>query len=318
MEIKVEEKNRKYGNYLKEILCGKDSDLVTFLLFKYEYMYFNKSDNLFASNMNKLSNDRLYELKGIANDQGKESYEVMSKEELAAYKNNCLEALEMRKGMINKYPGSAMAKIAQENIDWIEKAISYIDSKLVETVNPLDQFLDQWKEAARAYYTGLRNELDEIHNTDYEINRENLMILKRSYGKLKGSRLYSDNQIDGILNTELSTYDQTQLKEAISRQKFNDWKEGVTNKDYNFVHFMGFIENYLEDSLKSMVIDKKMTFIKRIENKAGEIIDMSGLELAEDGSINGRVIGKNKIVDVTTVLAGGYNVQCLHYRVLVK
>ena len=59
MEIKVEEKNRKYGNYLKEILCGKDSDLVTFLLFKYEYMYFNKSDNLFASNMNKLSNDSL-------------------------------------------------------------------------------------------------------------------------------------------------------------------------------------------------------------------------------------------------------------------
>lgn len=59
MEIKVEEKNKKYGNYLKEILCGKDSDLVTFLLFKYEYMYFNKSDNLFASNMNKLSNDSL-------------------------------------------------------------------------------------------------------------------------------------------------------------------------------------------------------------------------------------------------------------------
>jgi len=62
MEIKVEEKNKKYANYLKECYCGRDSDLTTFLLFKYEYIFFNNIDSLFALNMNKLANDSLLHL----------------------------------------------------------------------------------------------------------------------------------------------------------------------------------------------------------------------------------------------------------------
>ncbi len=62
MEIKVEEKNKKYANYLKESYCGRDSDLTTFLLFKYEYIFFNSIDSLFALNMNKLANDSLLHL----------------------------------------------------------------------------------------------------------------------------------------------------------------------------------------------------------------------------------------------------------------
>lgn len=62
MEIKVEEKSKKYANYLKECYCGRDSDLTTFLLFKYEYIFFNNIDSLFALNMNKLSNDSLLHL----------------------------------------------------------------------------------------------------------------------------------------------------------------------------------------------------------------------------------------------------------------
>lgn len=62
MEIKVTEKNKKYANLLKEVYTGKNSDLTTFLLYKYEYIYFNKNDSLFASNMNKLSSDSLTHL----------------------------------------------------------------------------------------------------------------------------------------------------------------------------------------------------------------------------------------------------------------
>lgn len=65
MEIKVEGKNKKYANYLKECYCGKFSDLSTFLLFKYEYIYFSKTDSLFSMNLNKLSNDSLSHLEII-------------------------------------------------------------------------------------------------------------------------------------------------------------------------------------------------------------------------------------------------------------
>ena len=62
MEIKVEGKSKKYANSLKECYCGKDSDLTSFLLFKYEFIYFNKDDKVFSINMNKLSNDSLTHL----------------------------------------------------------------------------------------------------------------------------------------------------------------------------------------------------------------------------------------------------------------
>ena len=59
MEIKVESKNKNYADILKENYCGKFSDLNTFLIYKFQYIFFNNDDNYFASNMNKFSNDSL-------------------------------------------------------------------------------------------------------------------------------------------------------------------------------------------------------------------------------------------------------------------
>lgn len=62
MEIKVEGKSKKYAELLKDNYSGKFSDLSSFLLYKYEYAYFSKSDSSFALNMNKLANDSLVHL----------------------------------------------------------------------------------------------------------------------------------------------------------------------------------------------------------------------------------------------------------------
>lgn len=59
MEIKVESKSKKNADIIKENYCGKYSDLLSFLLYKYQYIYFLNEDSYFASNMNKLSNDSL-------------------------------------------------------------------------------------------------------------------------------------------------------------------------------------------------------------------------------------------------------------------
>lgn len=63
---------------------------------------------------------------------------------------------------------------------------------------------------------------------------------------------------------------------------------------------------------------KREDFLFRIEEKAGRILDASELKVGINGSVNGWVKGEKKSVEVETILAGGYNIQCLHYRVLVK
>lgn len=274
--------------------------------------------------MKKLTDERLHEIKAAANEQGKQSYEIMTNEELAAYRINCTDAMEARKATIAKYEGKrgggTMVRIAKEGIEYMETAIAYIDEKLTpkEEVSPLDQFLNNWKEAVRTYYTNLRKELDEIQSEDPEINAENLKSIQWAYGKAIGKQKYSDSKIEKKLTSDLPKHEKSNLKVEIRRQKYNNWAGVLTNQDVNFVEMMNRIDNYLEDSLESMVQDKKDTFIKRVESKSGKIIDMNGLTLGEDGSINGKVIGDKKTVEVTTVFAGGYNVQCLHFRVLVK
>lgn len=74
----------------------------------------------------------------------------------------------------------------------------------------------------------------------------------------------------------------------------------------------------LNKILDAEVEAKYKDFIKRISEKAGDIIDASGLHIGYNGIINGIVVGSNARVKVETIMAGGYNIQCLHYRVLVN
>ena len=70
--------------------------------------------------------------------------------------------------------------------------------------------------------------------------------------------------------------------------------------------------------LQNELEKKKENLIKRVEAKGGKIIDSVELYLGKDNSLNGYIQCENKKVKVETVFAGGYNIQCLHYRVLVK
>jgi hypothetical protein len=63
---------------------------------------------------------------------------------------------------------------------------------------------------------------------------------------------------------------------------------------------------------------KKNDLIKRVEKKGGKIVDSLYLTIGSDNGLNGYIICENKNVRVETIFAGGYNIQCLHYRVLVK
>lgn len=78
-----------------------------------------------------------------------------------------------------------------------------------------------------------------------------------------------------------------------------------------------------DDAKLNRVLDKDVQlkyedFIRRITEKAGEIQDAGGLHIGSNGIINGYVIGDKHTVKVETITAGGYNIQRLHYRVLVN
>lgn len=58
--------------------------------------------------------------------------------------------------------------------------------------------------------------------------------------------------------------------------------------------------------------------VARVKEITGEITDAAGLHIGMNGEINGLVIGEQGKANVNTIGAGGYNIQCFHFRVLVK
>lgn len=61
-------------------------------------------------------------------------------------------------------------------------------------------------------------------------------------------------------------------------------------------------------------------FIAQIEKAGGKIKDEGDgyLTIGIDGMINGWLECENGTVYVNTIAAGGWNIQCFHFRVLVK
>ena len=221
--------------------------------------------------MKKLSEERLQELVNERNEKGfAHTVEVMNAEELAAYKNNCLEAIERLEAGKKKYKaGGQRQAIKNEIIEELDGYIAYIDNilskeEVVTGEEAIELFLNNWIDKSVAAHLALKEEHKAIKD-----RKEKLKFLS---GLTKS---------DALILTS-----------------------GVTEK--------GLREMFTKEAAQ-----KKAKFISGIEKKAGKILDVSGLHIHKM-EINGQVIGENGIVSVTTVMAGGYNIQSTHYRTLIK
>ena len=64
--------------------------------------------------------------------------------------------------------------------------------------------------------------------------------------------------------------------------------------------------------------DRKYDFIiERVNYICGKITDATGLRVGAKGDLNGNIIGERGVAHVQTIGAGGYNIQCFHFRTLI-
>lgn len=104
---------------------------------------------------------------------------------------------------------------------------------------------------------------------------------------------------------EWKTKHNAQYKEA--RAILTGWVKELYDRGND--GFLKFMDKYMED--------RYFELVNKVTDITGEITDITRLYVANDGSLNGVIIGENGTAKVETIVAGGYNIQCLHYRVLV-
>lgn len=78
------------------------------------------------------------------------------------------------------------------------------------------------------------------------------------------------------------------------------------------------METALNEFLNEEVQARRVDLYYRCSAVVGIIKDATGITMGMNGSLNGIVVGDEGKASVRTILAGGYNIQRLHYRVLVN
>lgn len=99
-----------------------------------------------------------------------------------------------------------------------------------------------------------------------------------------------------ILNNNLSEY---------STRAFNRIKTPYQNKN-------------IESEAQIIFDNMKAKFVDQISRYVTKIITCDNVEIGQDGSLNGYITADNGKWYIKTIVAGGYNIQCLHYRVIMR
>ena len=74
----------------------------------------------------------------------------------------------------------------------------------------------------------------------------------------------------------------------------------------------------LEKDLNEEANRKYDFIIERTNAIVGEITDASGLSIGSKQDLNGFIVGTRGTAKVQTIGAGGYNIQCFHFRTLIN
>lgn len=151
-------------------------------------------------------------------------------------------------------------------------------------------------------------DLIELINSTNDSKTPEMIKLEKERQDFKDLREYIKNELPNIniptLNEWLVKY----------RKIYLDWIDELEER--------GDLKSWEASSKRSsadMIVEmQKLDILTRAWSKVGRVSKLVMAHIGSDGSFNGYIEGEKGKVHIETILAGGYNIQRLHYRVLVK
>ncbi|MEX3625086.1 hypothetical protein [Viridibacillus arvi] len=234
------------------------------------------------------------------------------------------------KGKLEDIKGATkkLEEAEQILVNWNDKlSIEINKDKFIQDNAPqvIKDFLEDWKKKAyewhiRRYdaYQEFKEELrSERNNLIIEFVKANPEVAERYLDENGNIQDYWQKDLINIRLKGLESH----LKEneldyrSIESRKSNFAGGNILKMDsmYDEKERLNWLDKTLEREKKAKMLD----LIHRISKVVGEITDASSLRISGKGSIDGFVIGDKGKAKVNTIDAGGWNIQCWHYRTLV-
>lgn len=209
----------------------------------------------------------------------------------------------------------------QAKLDERIAADDYLEANAPEI---LKDFLESWKQHAIVYYREKRIRFIEYRKELKAQERaarlealQTLPSLERYREIYKGreltdsdlANLWPRKDVDAFLSERGLEYRQIQ-------KKLNEFGDQITFKLLEIRDDQereAWLEKAMEEEKRAKLID----LIGRIMGTVGTITDAAALHIGPEGDINGYIVGTEGKAKIQTIGAGGYNIQCFHFRTLI-
>lgn len=206
-------------------------------------------------------------------------------------------------------------RVTTRDIEDAQKALDKYKAQLVteteksnsRNVEVILTFLENWKARVRWHYTaGL---------TEYYEEKE---AVRQAYGTPEYAELRK------AFSTKCHGVFKEQTDKNPFTGKMETYKVKVEDGEYEYLKAYT-VERTLEEATARLEKDlvqeanRKYDFIIERTNKiVGTITDASNLVIGSKEDLNGYIIGDRGVAKVQTIGAGGYAVQCFHFRTLIN
>lgn len=220
--------------------------------------------------------------------------------------NRCLKDIEAAQKALDGYKAQLVAETEKAN------------SRNVQVI--LD-FLEMWKSRVREFYgDGLAEYYEER------------AAVKAAFAHASSLGVFSPDYLDAYKKAEAmsETFHRNRCGLYETRTTTNRWGREVMHKvkvaNGKYEHLAPYSgESTLEDAMARLERDlvqeanRKYDFIiERTNRIVGTITDASALRIGAKDDLNGYIIGTKGTAKVQTIGAGGYNIQCFHFRTLIN
>lgn len=207
---------------------------------------------------------------------------------------------------------------------WVGKGEDEDAKEAARNIKPILEFLDGWRDKVTKYYVGLF----EIYYKESEIVREaNKKVSTLTWGTPEYETAKAEYEtLRSTLYDKCHGYFEKRMVRSL-----HAWDKGkmletkVKVKDGELEDAMIYVSG--NDMTKAIEkLDKDITanynakydnIVERASYYCGKIEDATDLRIGGKGELDGIVVGNKGKCRIETIGAGGYNIQCFHFRVLV-
>lgn len=189
-------------------------------------------------------------------------------------------------------------EIATKSLNDYEEQLSVaVQKQNSRNIPAITEFLDSWEKRVVSFSLA--------EKPKYEEAKKELRSFDDSIAD-KWNRGFYRNSMDLY---KKDCEERKQKKEAFARR----WR--------HVTQFINGSNSYEENVVKDVAEEKKRKYdyiIDKTNAIVGQITDAGNLSIGINGELNGFIVGDAGKASVKTIDAGGYNIQCYHFRTLIR